>query len=218
MKNKTPTFVVILIGAVVIFWAIRAKGDEIGRTVENGDYIYTATAQGASSDEAQFRARMAAVRNLMNDCGVAHKNTAFGKGIVGQDGSSRSATATAYIDISDCLTAKDAKDKAPLENASLVADEAIYTKMLMPEVQPSLPPAVVTEPESDNQPEVAVVENKIQPPTPVTIVWAVSGKQDCWRERQAMIAREEGLSVGSPDQIGAINQISLKNAECRAGL
>jgi hypothetical protein len=189
---------------------------------------------------AEFRARQAAVRMLVNDCGVAHKNTMFGKAKVYHDEIAWVATSTAYISMDDCNKAR--KGSAGQESQALAKDQDLYTQMLTPthgvdedeltadraerqkmaadqkvlseKIQRQM--AAQQAKEWQNQQTADAVKELQRRPAQIVKVVNVSPlKSDCMRQYRDLISQDQRLELDSPEHYALINRISAKEAECR---
>jgi hypothetical protein len=223
--HPIPMFVLTLIGACLFFWVchVAYSDDIVGRTVDGGDYIYTASAEADSIDMSEWRARQAAVRHLANDCGVAHKNTMFGKArYTSLDANRWSTTAVAYISIEDCNQARSAKDKKALESESLAQDQERYNKILfpVPEKQDDRVNALIEalkkqgedQRDRDEQIRAAIGAHKA---VVQVVTYDGGGYGQCMREHHAMLLKDHRYAVNSPEHYGLMNEASAKLAECR---
>jgi hypothetical protein len=183
-----------------------------GRRVEGGDLIFSATATSGSSDEAVFRARMAAVKNLAEECGVAPLGVKFGPAtLASSDWKLWVAKSEAYISYGDCESSRDTKDKHLIEDPALAEDEALYAKMLAPDPPQSSELTKIQPEGMAPSPDPESPDQNTRVPT--TIVVTTTDK-NCWRELQEIGAIEEGITIGGP----SLNVARSKLAECRAML
>jgi membrane-bound lytic murein transglycosylase len=149
MNTNVARWSLALFALGLLCIAVSARADDSGRHIEGGSIIQTSIADGSTADVAQFKARMAAVRALIGECGEAHQEIKFGHGsLIRETDINWKATAEAYITFQDCEEAKHDVNHKFVKN-SLVKDQEIYTRMISP-----AEPEVAEEESDDEEPVV----------------------------------------------------------------
>ena len=104
------------------------------RSVVNGDILYTGEAHGSTEAEAGFLAEAQAIRSVMGECSLAHKDIKVFDKAITRDPKSNGflAKAVAGLSFESCDEAKtsDAKKRLRLTSPIIVEDQALYSAYL----------------------------------------------------------------------------------------
>lgn len=107
-------------------------GETKARQVLGGDLIYTAQATGATQDEAVFKAESQAVRMVMIECAIPHRDTKVFDFAVNPSGDKFVAKVSAGLPLESCEEGRsaNAEQRAALSNPMLLASERVYEESL----------------------------------------------------------------------------------------
>lgn len=107
-------------------------GETKARQVIGGDLIYTAQATGATQDEAVFKAESQAVRMIMIECAIPHRDTKVFDFAVNPVGGKFVARVSAGLPLESCEEGRSASgdQRAALSNPMLLASEQVYEQYL----------------------------------------------------------------------------------------
>lgn len=133
-------------------------GETKARQVIGGDVIYSAQATGATQDEAVFKAESQAVRMIMIECAIPHRDTKVFDFAVNPRGGKFVASVSAGLPLESCEEGRraNAEQRATLSNPMLLASQKVYEESLEGRVQPLKQQAPLAKPTPAQQQEYRV--------------------------------------------------------------
>lgn len=126
--------VVALVGFPVLAFANSPEWiNQSHRQVIGGDIVTWGTGEGSTSEIAQFKARHMAIKSIVDECGIAHKDIIPWNNHVELSGNGYRAFAQISLTFQSCEEAKRAKtdvQKQALENPKLAQGQRIYLSFI----------------------------------------------------------------------------------------
>jgi hypothetical protein len=147
---KTLISLLFIMMAVTVVSLVRAE-EKKSRQIIGGDLIYSTTALGWTQDEAVFKAESQAVRMIMIECAVPHRDTKIFEFTVNPRGDKFVAQISAGLPLESCEEGRHASAdrKTELSNPMLTASQRIYEQYLQGRAQIVQQKAPLTAPASE---------------------------------------------------------------------
>lgn len=113
-------------------FSLSVSAEELSRTIIGGDIVHTGRAEADTEARAVFMAEAQAVKSLVNECGVAHREIKMWGREVEKTASGYKAISKAGLTFEDCEYSKKASPerKKQLESKKLSQDQDMYNKYL----------------------------------------------------------------------------------------
>lgn len=123
---------IFALGFGVFLTSIAGAEELKSRQVLGGDLIYTATSSGATQDEAVFKAESQAVRMIMIECAIPHRDTKVFSFSVKPQADKFVAQISAGLSLESCEEGKSAsaERRGELSNPMLLASQKVYEQYL----------------------------------------------------------------------------------------
>ena len=123
---------IFVLGLGVLLTNVAGADELKSRRVLGGDLIYTANAKGVTQDEAVFKAESQAVRMIMIECAIPHRDTKVFSFAVNPQGDKFVAQISAGLPLESCEEGRQAsaENKAALSNPMLLASQHVYEQYL----------------------------------------------------------------------------------------
>lgn len=105
--------------------------DGASRTIIGGDILHVGLGEGNTQEVARFKAEAMAVRNLISECTLAHKDTVVWDRYLEGSRDNYRAYARAGMDFKSCDESKDARGdkRKELANPVLMANQDLYSQL-----------------------------------------------------------------------------------------
>lgn len=129
MKTTLPFLFAILTMA----WVAQVAAEDLkSRQVQGGDLIYSATAVGATQEEAIFKAESQAVRMIVIECAIPHRDTKVFDFKLKNAGDKFVAQVSAGLTLEACAEGRNATEdkRTALTNPVLESGQHVYQQIL----------------------------------------------------------------------------------------